>query len=307
MSSFRRSMFRDGARLSGGTRVQLDSTFPCYSRLVNGGDLVYLARTRAGLSQAELGERAGMAQNAVSRIERGEVDAGFATVRELIRACGFEPQISLAARDSSYARDVRRRRELSPRERLDRGVHLAHVAQSTRHSAAAQGAPAPTARRRHVSGERRGEWHDWPFEPLAVLRAFRDRDVEYILIGGVAAILQGSPLPTYDTDVALAPGAQNRTRLLAALADLDATALTEEGTLPAESFYTPSGHVDVYGRPAGFASYAELRRGSRAIQLEPDLVVQASSLRDIIRSRLAAGDDRQLPALEAALKLESGS
>lgn len=158
-----------------------------------------------------------------------------------------------------------------------------------------------------MSGERRGEWHDWPFEPLAVLRALRDRDVEYILIGGVAAILQGSPLPTYDIDIALAPGARNRTRLLAALADLEATALTDEGTLPAESFYTPSGHVDVYGRPAGFASYAELRRGSRTIQLEPDLVVQASSLRDIIRSRLAAGDDRQLPALEAALELESGS
>lgn len=102
---------------------------------MNGGDLVYLARTRAGLSQSELGESAGMAQNAVSRIERGEVDAGFATVRKLIRACGFEPQISLAARDTSYARDVRRRRELSPRERLERGVRLAHVAQSIRRAA----------------------------------------------------------------------------------------------------------------------------------------------------------------------------
>ncbi len=112
----------------------------CYTRPVNGGDLVYLARTRAGLTQAEVGERAGIAQNAVSRIERGEVDAGFSTVRRLIRACGFEPQISLASRDSSYARDVRRRRELSPRERLDRGVHLAHVAQSTRRAALASDA-----------------------------------------------------------------------------------------------------------------------------------------------------------------------
>ena len=158
-----------------------------------------------------------------------------------------------------------------------------------------------------MSGERRGEWQDWPFEPLAVLRALHAREVGYVLIGGVAAVLQGSPLPTYDIDIAPAPGAQNRTRLLAALADLDATALTDEGTLPAESFYTPSGHVDVHERPAGFASYAELRRGSRPVQLEPDLTVHASSLRDIIRSRLAAGDDRQLPALEAALELEQGS
>ena len=99
------------------------------------GDLVYLARTRAGLTQAQLGAQAGMAQNAVSRIERGEVDTGFGTVTALVRACGFEPQIALAARDPSYARDVRRRLALTPLQRLEHGVNLAHVAQSTRRAA----------------------------------------------------------------------------------------------------------------------------------------------------------------------------
>ena len=165
-----------------------------------------------------------------------------------------------------------------------------------------------------MSGERRGEWQDWPFEPLAVLRALHNRDVDYVLIGGVAAVLQGSPLPTYDIDLTPAPGTRNRARLLAALADLGATALTETadierafGELTDVSFYTPSGHVDVHHRPAGFSSYAELRRGSHPIQIDPDLTVHALSLRDHIRSRLAAGDDRQLPALEAALEFERGS
>ena len=159
-----------------------------------------------------------------------------------------------------------------------------------------------------MSGERRGEWQDWPFEPLAVLRALHEREVEYVLIGGVAAILQGSPLPTYDIDITPAPGARNRARLLAALEDLDATGLTTTDGEPSDaSFYTPFGHIDVHHLPAGFTSYAELRRGGNPIQLEPDLTVQASSLRDIIRSRLAAGDVRQLPALEAALELERGS
>lgn len=107
---------------------------------MNGGDLVYLARTRASLTQTELGERAGIAQNAVSRIERGEVDAGFSTVRDLVRACGLEPQISLAAGDNSYARDVRRRRGLTPRDRLEHCVHLAHVAQSARRATLASNA-----------------------------------------------------------------------------------------------------------------------------------------------------------------------
>ncbi|MCP9485175.1 MAG: hypothetical protein MSC30_04905 [Gaiellaceae bacterium MAG52_C11] len=159
-----------------------------------------------------------------------------------------------------------------------------------------------------MSRERRGEWQDWPFEPLAVLRALNGHGVEYVLIGGVAAVLQGSPLPTYDIDITPAPGARNRARLLAALADLDGTALTDpDGEQSDVSFYTPFGHVDVHHRPAGFTSYTELRRGSRPIQLEPNLMVHASSLRDIIRSRLALGDDRQLPALEAALELDGST
>ena len=162
-----------------------------------------------------------------------------------------------------------------------------------------------------MSGERRGEWQDWPFDPLAVLRGLRDYEVEYILIGGVAAVLQGSPLPTYDIDITPAPRGRNLTRLLAALANLGATPLTETGSSEQAlrertdlSFYTPFGHVDVHHHPPGFVSYGELRRGSRAIRLEPRLIVHASSLRDIIRSRVAAGDDRQLPALEAALELD---
>ena len=101
---------------------------------MQGGDLVYLTRTRAGLTQAQLGVRAGMAQNAVSRIERGEVDAGFGSVTELVRACGFEPQVTLAVRDPSYTRDVRRRLALTPLQRLEAAVNLAHVAQSMRHA-----------------------------------------------------------------------------------------------------------------------------------------------------------------------------
>lgn len=161
-----------------------------------------------------------------------------------------------------------------------------------------------------MSGERRGEWQDWPFDPLAVLHVLRDREVEYILIGGVAAVLQGSPLPTYDVDITPAPGARNRSRLQAALVDLEATALGGGRSLAAEtvsSFYSPLGHIDIHHHPAGFARYGELRRGSRTTELERGLIVRVASLRDIIRSRLAAGDDRQLPALEAALELDRGS
>jgi transcriptional regulator with XRE-family HTH domain len=287
--------------------------------IVNGGDLVYLARARAGLTQAQLGARVGMAQNAVSRIERGDVDAGFGSVTELVRACGFEPHVTLATRDPSYARDVRRRLALTPLQRLELGVNHAHVAQSMRRTALAGEAAGEARgsredrqppREQAVSSDRHGEWHEWPFEPLVVLRALGRHGVAYVLIGGLAAVLQASPLPTYDIDIAPAPGSANARRLQAALAELDATALTDDDDAkqalrrPTDvSFSTPLGYIDLHHRPAGFDSYAALRRNAVPMQLEPDLSVLVSPLRDIIRSRTAAGDQRQLPALEAALEL----
>ncbi len=161
-----------------------------------------------------------------------------------------------------------------------------------------------------MSGERTGEWHEWPFEPLPVLRALDRHGVEYVLIGGLAAVLQASPLPTYDIDLAPAPSAANAGRLLAALAEIDAVSLTDVEDVKQAlrehrdlSFSTPFGHVDLHHKPAGFESYAVLRRNARSVQLEPDLTILVSSVRDIIHSRTTAGDERQLPALEAVLEL----
>jgi hypothetical protein len=163
-----------------------------------------------------------------------------------------------------------------------------------------------------VSGERQGEWHEWPFEPLPVLRALARCKVEYVLTGDLAAVLQGSPLPTYEIAITPAPSRGNHERLSAALADLGAIALTDvddvKQALQARidvSFYTPYGHIDLHYQPAGFANYAALRRNAVSFELEPELAVSASSLRDIVRSRLAAGEARQLPALEATLELAS--
>jgi transcriptional regulator with XRE-family HTH domain len=102
---------------------------------MKGGDLVYLARSRAGLTQAELGARAGMAQNGVSRIERGEVDPSFGTVLRLVHACGLEVETTMTVRDDSYARDIRRRLALTPAQRLEHSVSLAHAAQAARRAA----------------------------------------------------------------------------------------------------------------------------------------------------------------------------
>ena|ERR1700720_596057 len=57
------------------------------------GDLIRERRRRMGLSQRSLALRAGTTQAAVSRIERGLTTPTWETVRSLMLAMGYEPQL----------------------------------------------------------------------------------------------------------------------------------------------------------------------------------------------------------------------
>ncbi len=80
------------------------------------GFLKYARRT-AGLSQAELGKRAGVSQTAISLIESGKTSPRFDTIERLLATCGFELEVthrSGVGIDRSQMRELLR---LSPVER----------------------------------------------------------------------------------------------------------------------------------------------------------------------------------------------
>ena len=83
------------------------------------GDLIREARLRAGLSQAELGERAGRDRAQIARWERGAVEPSFETLRGLLRTCGFDLSTDLVEfepDDGALSMTV----TLTPQERLQR-------------------------------------------------------------------------------------------------------------------------------------------------------------------------------------------
>ena len=51
----------------------------------------------------------------------------------------------------------------------------------------------------------------------AVFASFRARDCKYVVIGGMAAVLYGVPLATFDLDILIEASPDNAQRLLEAL------------------------------------------------------------------------------------------
>jgi hypothetical protein len=157
------------------------------------------------------------------------------------------------------------------------------------------------------------------FNGEAILEVLHRHDVELVLIGGFAAAVHGSPIPTIDVDITPSRERDNIARLSAALTELDAK-IRVEGSDPvpfahdAESLAasqtwnltTTYGDLDIAFIPAGTRGFEDLRRDAIEIELRGTPVLIAS-LADIVRSKEAAGRDkdrRALPVLRELLTRE---
>ena len=158
------------------------------------------------------------------------------------------------------------------------------------------------------------------FDPEAILRVLNEHKVAYVVIGGVAAYLQGSPIPTVDIDITPRVDEDNLGRLSAALEELKA-AVRVEGAKPVPfahdaaslaavatwNLTTRYGDLDIATTPAGTRGYDDLRRDAVEIELG-GLRVLIASLADLVRSKDAAGRDkdrRALPVLRELLARET--
>jgi transcriptional regulator with XRE-family HTH domain len=82
--------------------------------------LIREARLRAGLSQGELSERSGKDRAQIARWERDVVQPSFETLRDLVRACGFDLDMTLVPYEADDRETAWLRKGLmrSPQERL---------------------------------------------------------------------------------------------------------------------------------------------------------------------------------------------
>lgn len=147
-----------------------------------------------------------------------------------------------------------------------------------------------------------------PFDPERLVRVLAKHHVRYVLIGALAARLQGFPRLTAGADITPDRSRDNLEHLAAALRELDARVYTESvpAGLPFEcsadalsrallwNLTTDAGRLDVAFVPSGTEGFADLSRD--AVRFEVfGVELFAASLSDIVRSKVAADrpQDRQ--------------
>ena len=160
------------------------------------------------------------------------------------------------------------------------------------------------------------------FRPELVLDVLTRHGVRYVLIGGFAAVIHGSPYVTTDVDVVPLTDEKTLGRLSSALDELHARVWSPEepGGLPFDhdagslaavrvwNLVTDHGRLDITFEPSGTTGYRDIERDAvRLVILGTE--VDVASLADVIRSKEAAGREKDrvvLPVLRRILAETEG-
>jgi predicted nucleotidyltransferase len=161
----------------------------------------------------------------------------------------------------------------------------------------------------------------WPeFRLGELLRRLVDGGVDFVVIGGIAAIAHGSPQVTQDLDIAYATDEANLERLGTVLVALGATLCGVTDDVP----FVPDGHtlrrtrmltldtsegrLDLLAEPDGASGYAALRANAIEATVS-DATVRIAGLEDLLAMKKAAGrpkDRIYVEELEAIRRLRAG-
>lgn len=128
-----------------------------------------------------------------------------------------------------------------------------------------------------------------------LLAALVDGDVEFVIVGGVAAVLEGAPVSTFDLDVVYSLDDRNLDRLAAVLTDLEAQYVDPAGreVAPSRELLDGGGHHLLrtrYGRLDVLGSVGSKRRF-------PELL-------SVSRERSVHGLNVRVLALEAQIEIK---
>ncbi|MGH2968191.1 MAG: nucleotidyltransferase [Solirubrobacteraceae bacterium] len=162
---------------------------------------------------------------------------------------------------------------------------------------------------------------EWPrFRAGPILRRLGAAGVEFVVIGGIAAVAHGSPQITRDLDIVYATGDDNTRRLARTLIGLNAKLRGVAEDVPFVpdartlrhvrllTLDTDEGPLDVMAQPDGSRGYEQLLAGSIEAIVE-GTAVRVAGIDDLIAMKKAAGRPKDRIYVEElqAIKRLSGA
>jgi hypothetical protein len=143
-----------------------------------------------------------------------------------------------------------------------------------------------------------------------LLRHLVDGGVDFVVVGGVAVVVQSTPRFTEDLDISYALDHDNLDRLGDVLMNLGARLRAVDEDLPfipdgrtlrhtrLLTLTTSEGDLDLLAEPDGSPGYAALRRRANRIDIE-GVTVMLASIEDLIAMKQAAGRPKDLVDIES--------
>lgn len=146
--------------------------------------------------------------------------------------------------------------------------------------------------------------------PTVLLRRLATAEVDFVVVGGVAVVVQALPRFTRDLDVCYATDQPNLERIAGVLSEIGARLRGIDEDLPFVpdarmlrqtqmlTLTTTDGELDLLIDPDGAPPYAKLRARADAIDLD-GLTVRVASISDLLSMKRAAGRQQDLIDVEA--------
>jgi hypothetical protein len=143
---------------------------------------------------------------------------------------------------------------------------------------------------------------------LAALRALCHGDVEFAVVGGLAAVLNGAPVNTFDLDIVPARDAENVAKLLRVLDSLDAVyrMQPDRRLKPGVSHLTSPGHhnlitncgpLDVLGTIGRGLAYEDLLPHTIEMDIGEGVRVRVLNLATIVALKEELAGEKDLAVL----------